>query len=58
MQLYLQKGLLITIITLLMALHHTQDGFYTFLDVTTRTTVFSGTLPTLNAPMKSHLSLG
>ena len=40
--------------TLLMALHHTNDGF---LDAS-RVTLIPGTLPTFNLSIKSHPSSG
>ena len=46
-------------ITLLMALHHTQDGFlYFFRCYNDSTLSWHTSLPTLNLPVKSHLSLG
>ena len=41
--------------TLLMAFHHTHDGFWYFLD-TLRAKPIPGTLPTLNLPLKIHPS--
>ena len=43
--------------TLLMALHHTHDGFWYFFDAS-RATLVPVTLPTLNLPIKIHPSSG
>ena len=44
--------------TLLMALHHTHDGFWYFFRCYKSINHSSGTLPTLNLSIKSHLSSG
>ena len=56
--LFIKRTINSNYITLLMALHHTDDGFwYFFLDVS-RATLIPGTFPTLNLPIKIHPSSG
>ena len=55
MQLYLEIGLLITIIGLNGLASYSWILIFLFL-AATRTTLIPGTLPTLNLPIKSHPS--